>query len=493
MIKEIYFEDEAREKLFNGIEKLTKAVGSTLGPAGRTVIISDIYGSPYITKDGVSVAKAIEFKDPVENLGAKLVKEVAEKTAEEAGDGTTTSIVLANALLNNLKGFDPVKVTKQLDIIIPRVLEELTKGSKALVKDDIKHVATISANNDSKIGDIIQLAYNFSNTVKVEEGNYNEDIIKYIGGMKLDVSYFSKHFITNPKKAECQLDNPRVIIIDGKLESLKNLEGPIQLLAAEDIPLLIIADNVSDSVLRLTEANVLSKNLKACIIKSPGFGPHRKDMLRDIADFTGGSVIKDLSKPVTMKSVGILKSCSVLKSGSILVKDESIDISDIVSSLKELLDSKEISKEDKDLLRPRYENLNGKVAIIRVGGGSEVEMKERKDRYDDAVLASACALEEGVVIGGGWALLDAAIKLAKINGVDLKNDNSIESFIYNSMMKPQWQIITNKNAVISIKPEWKDNIIDPLKVTRCALQNAVSVVKTILSTNTVVLSDRQWN
>jgi len=485
MSREIYFKEEARDLLFNGVRRLTQAVSSTMGPNGKTVIISNQYGDPEITKDGVKVAREIYFKNPIENIGAKIVKEVAELQVDLAGDGTTTAIVLANAFIQNLKEFNSSDINKAFDAIIPTVIENLKEGSRKLEHKDIKYLASISANNDVKIGDIIQQAYNHASIIKVEESNDNEDSLELIDGMSLPVSYFSKHFINTNKKAECNFDEPYVLLIDGKLENLKSFEAPIKQIAENDKSLLIITEGLSENLLRLLESNVLSGSLKLCVIKSPGFSQYRKDLLRDIADFTGADLINNLNKQYTIESFGKLKSLKVTKNNSILVKDQELDISGYIDDLKALSKLKDLTKQDKELVEQRVSNLTGKVSIIKVGGVSEIEMKERKDRYDDAVLATACALEEGIVQGGGLALYHANQITAK-SIKDLEHD-SVELALLRSLNEP-----SNVINVPVLTDMFKENIIDPLKVTRCALENAVSVARTILSTDVVVLNERQW-
>lgn len=484
-MEEIYFEKEFREKFISGINKFTKAVASTMGPNGNTVIITDVYGNPYVTKDGVSVAKSITFKDPVENAAAMLLKEAAIKTAEVAGDGTTTATVLASAFINNLKEFDSKDIVKAFDEIIPKVIKQLKENSRQLKREDIKYVATISANNDVQIGDTVQQAYNFSDIVKVEESSNTEDKIEYIDGLKFDTSYFSKHFINDEKKAVCNLNNPYVLLLDGKLENLAFLEKVLNNVANEGRELLIVTEHISENSLRKLESFVLSGSIRLCVIKSPGFAQHRRDLLKDMSYFTGAKVISNFTSSCTTDNLGILKSAKIEKTHSLLLKDDSINIEDYLNELKEL------SKDADELTKQRYESLSGKISLIKVGGHSDVEVRERYDRYDDAVKAVACALEEGVVLGGGFALMEIALKLGK--HLNLKDDMSIECFIYNSLMKPQWQILKNNNTVVNIKPTWNDNVIDPLKVTRTALENAISVAKTVLTTKAIVLNERQWS
>jgi len=496
MNKEIFFTNEARDRLFEGVRKLHDAVASTMGPNGKTVILSDEYGLPRITKDGVSVSRAINFRDPIEQIGATLIKEVAERTVNQAGDGTTTATVLAWALINNLKEFNSNDVNKAFDEIIPKVLQYLKDNSRELKQDEIKYVASISANNDIQIGNIIQQAYNFSNLVKVEESNQFEDSIEYIDGMKLDVSYFSKHF-SNTKKETCEYHNPYILLVDGKIEDLMPLKNILTDISSTDKSILIIAEHVSEKEMRKLESNVLSSNINLCVIKTPGFGPIRKDFLRDISDFTGAEIVSIMpNKQVSCKALGQLESCTITKNHSLLIKHEDIDVEDIVSSLATMRDeTPDLTEHDKDILSKRIENLTGKAVIIRVGGKSEIEMKERKDRYEDAVLAVACALEEGIIEGGGVAFERMKIKLH----LDWPTPEDETEFVIQNRMiaclsAPLNQININGCNVNTLSGSMFDkNIIDPLKVTRCALENAVSVAKTVLSTDCIVLNPNQWN
>lgn len=487
-MKEIYFKEEAREKLLSGINKLHDAVASTMGPNGKTVIISDVYGKPKVTKDGVSVARAISFKDPVENMGAELIKQAAEKTVNDAGDGTTTATVLATAFVNNLKDFEYTEVTKAFDEIIPKVLIELQNNSRKLKQEDIKHVASISANNDIHIGETIQKAFDHSEIVKIEESNNIEDKIELIEGMSLNVSYFSKYFVNDEKKGTCELNNPYVLLLDGKLEKLENFRVPLELGAEPGNSLLIITEHVHEQALRKLETIVISNGLKLCVIKTPGFGPHRKDLIRDLSDFTGAVVINDTTKEYNEKVLGRLKSATIGKNSSILIKDDIIELEDLIITLKEYSKSAELTDYDKELLQQRINNLTGKVSIIKVGGQTENEMKERYDRYDDAVKAVGCALEEGIVEGAGIALVNAVESLPEYCSKDEYR------MIYISLFEPRDKIIDNGSTIDNtIDNMFDQNIIDPLKVTRCALENAVSVAKTILSTDTIILNERQWS
>lgn len=493
-MKEVYFKKEAKDLLFSGIQKLHDAVASTLGPNGKTVIITDEYGKPYVTKDGVSVARKIYFKDVVENIGAQLVKEVCELQVTQAGDGTTTAIVLANAFIQNLKYFDSNEINKAFDEIIPKVIEQLKFNSKELKREDIKYVASISANNDIQIGNIIQQAYNFSNIIKIEESSNLKDSIENIEGMKLDTSYMSKRF-TNTIKEHCELNNPHVLLLDGKLEDLMSFKVILESVANKDESILIITEYISEKELRKLESQVLSGNIKLCIIKTPGFGPVRKDFIRDLSDFTGAEIINIQSnKQYSPACLGKLKSCTITKNNSLLIKHEEVNINEIVENLTALSKNKELTKYDVEIINKRIQNLSAKASVIKVGGGSEIEMKERYDRYDDAVKAVACALEEGIVEGGGQALYDCSYNLLK----EYSELKGCGKYILKSIETPLKiidleNIINNMKGPLLYKNMFDLNIIDPLKVTRCALENAVSIAKTVLSTDCVVLDQRLWS
>lgn len=486
-MEEIYFDKEGRDKLINGVNKLNRAVSSTMGPNGKNVIIPDRKTGKYkVTKDGVSCAREVFFKDPIENIGAQLAKQAAEKTVEDAGDGTTTATVLTTAFVNNLKDFDYKDINKAFDEIIPKVIEQLKLNSRELKHEDIKHVASISANNDLQIGELIQQAYNHSDIVKIEESSNTEDILDNVPGMSLPVSYFSKHFITNQSKGTCEFTNVNTLIIDGKLEKLENFRIILELTQQPNNSLLIIVEDIHEQALRKLETFVLSQSLPICVIKSPGFSKHRKDLLQDLCDFTGSTLITDLTKIYNIDILGKLQSCKISKNNSILVKDDNIDITNKLEVLNELFKNTELTEYDKDLIKQRIEYLKGKISIIKVGGKSELEMKERFDRYDDAVKAVACALEEGIVEGGGLALLRQTIFYGLIF-------TDIEKGIYKALAEPSFTIEKNGNIEFKLNRDlFKENIIDPLKVTRCALLNAVSVAKTILSTEAIVLNESEW-
>lgn len=487
-MEEIYFNKEAREKIINGVNKLNLAVSSTMGPNGSTVIIPDRKTGEYkITKDGVSVAREIFFKDPLENIGAQLAKQAAEKTVQEASDGTTTSTVLTTAFVNNLKDFKSTDINKTFDEIIPKVIEQLKLNSKELKSEDIKYVASISANNDLQIGELIQQAYDHSSIVKIEESSNTEDILEAIPGMSLPVSFFSKHFITNESKGTCELTDVNVLIIDGKLEKLQPFQQVLELTQTPNNSLLIIVEDIHEQALRKLESFVLSQQLPICVIKTPGFAKHRKDLLQDLCVFTQSTLVTDLTKSYNTIILGKIQSCKITKNNSILVKHESTSVDDKIEKLNELYKSGDLTEYDKELLKQRIEYLTGKISIIKVGGKTANEMLERYDRYDDAVGAVSCALEEGIVEGGGIALIRIENKFRQIYGFE-----GCYNGILSSLKSPFKKIESNGYVNYMSNTMFEQNIIDPLKVTRCALLNAVSVAKTILSTEAVVLNQNEW-
>lgn len=493
---EIKHDKEARDLLIEGVNDLNNVVSKTMGPNGSTVIIPNDkeYGKYIVTKDGVSVAKATKFKNPIKNIGAKLCKEAAELTVKEAGDGTTTATVLTTAFVNNLKDFEYNDIEKAFNEIIPKVINELEKNSRKLSIKDIVHVAKISANNDDVIANKIQEAYNHSEVVKIEESNNTTDSLELISGMSLLTGYMSKNFETNQNKAVSELDKPKVLIIDGKIENLKPIETVINTIASLGESLLIIVEHVNDNILKKLEAHVLSGNIKLSIMKSPGFSSHRKNLLQDLAMFTNTKVVYDLNTSVSYTSLGKLQSVSLTNSKSILVKDKNIDISDYIKIIDDRL-SIEVEDYNKELLKQRLDNLKGGVSIIKVGGKTETEMKERFDRYDDAVRAVACALEEGIVEGGGMALnksIHSFLDFNKELEVYKMDLNTLEGSIAMSLLSPHTTIMDNGKLFCISKSMFEQNIIDPLKVTRTALLNAVAVAKTILSTKAVVLHESEW-
>lgn len=493
--EEVITGEEAKDQLIEGIDILAEAVLSTMGPMGKTVIISDEYGRPYVTKDGVSVANAIKFKDPVKDIGAQLIKQVAQKTADEAGDGTTTSICLAQSfirqgleLLNSEVSI--VDLQNEIDQLTKETVKLLQKGSRKLRKKDIYKVAAISANNNQEIGKLIQQAYNHSDVVKVEEGKQKESVIETVSGMVLPVSYMSPRFINNDRKQEVNFDEALVLVLDKKLEDLTPYKQVLQYCSQENVPLIIFSEWVSDAVLRLLETNVINDYIKLAVVKAPGFGTYRRDYLADIADFTGATLItSDIKHPVRTKDLGKAVNISVGKTETVIGKHIDIDVTTKLGELKESLSVAKLPEYDMNFIKQRIDNLTGTMAIIKVGGTSEVEMKETKDRVDDAVLAVRSALEEGIIEGGGIALV-RAYNVLKPNASDVRRG------LLNVLMTPYYQINVNSGGKVNTEStacRFKMDILDPLKVTRCALENAASVAKTILSTEAVVLNESLWN
>lgn len=485
-MEEIYFKKEVEEKFHSGIEKLYKGVSTTMGPNGNTVALINNYNEAIITKDGVSVARSIQFKDPVENAAAFLIKQAAEKTLMDAGDGTTTATVLAYHLINNLKSFNFKDVSEVLNVVIPIIVKNLEEKSKKLKDEDIKHVANISANNDMEIGNIVQQAFDFSNIIKIEEGG-NTDSLKKIEGMCLDVTYFSKHFITDTSRATCDLENPKVLIVQGRIDKFSIFEKVLNQIYQETQSILIIAEDISESVLKLLESNKINNGLKVCVIKAPGFSSFRKDLMFDLCYFTGAKLNSSIHG-CSVDSLGVLESCSIKNNQSVLIKDSSINIEERIENLEKSVT--EYSDQAKELIEKRIEYLTGRVSIIKVGGLTPSEVKERYDRYDDAVKAVTAAKMEGIVIGGGIALLQSTTGLKSLNC-----NAEILKAIIKCLEEPYKLIYKLDDDVLTAfsKHQYVENIIDPLKVTKSALLNAVSVTKIILSTDTVVLNEHLWN
>lgn len=479
--KEIKSGEELKTKLLAGVNKLANVVITTLGPNGSTVIIADGYGEPYITKDGVSVSNYVKLSDPTENIAATLLKQVAQKTVEQAGDGTTTSICLAQSLIQ--KGFDlldkgvPYTTLKvALDNLEDEIVYRLKESSQKLEKLNIIDVATISANNDKKIGELIQRAYNHSDIVKVEEGNTSEDVLITISGMELKTGYIDNAFVNKGREQTITYDEPYVMLIDGKLLKLEDIAKI--LFQVKEAPLVIVADYFSEEIVSILKDNYNRGALKVALVKAPGFAGHRKNLMEDLAIYTQATILKPSTKYTDIKVLGKLKSVNIGKEKSIFSNTGEY-------SEERLLDLKSTYKAlegdgEKHLMKERIENLMGKIAIIKVGGNSEVEMKERKDRIDDAVLSVQCALEEGIVEGGGVALVKAVRSLEeRMHPFDI------------CLISP-YKKIFGTNLLDTTKDMFELNILDPLKVTRCALQNAISVAKTILSTEAIVLDERLW-
>lgn len=519
MAKEINFSDNARNKLYEGVKQLSDAVKVTMGPRGRNVLIQKSYGAPTITKDGVSVAKEVELADPIANMGAQLVKEVASKTADAAGDGTTTATVLAysifkEGLRNVTAGANPVEVKRGMDKASEAIIEELKKGSKKVGgKEEIAQVATISANSDEKIGALIAEAMEKvgkDGVITVEEAKGINDELSVVEGMQFDRGYLSPYFVTNSEKMNTQLDNPFILLTDKKITSMKDILPLLESTMKSGKPLLIIAEDIEGEALTTLVVNKLRGVLNVAAVKAPGFGDRRKEMLKDIAILTGGQVIsEELGKTLESASIEDLGQAGRIvidKDNTTIVdgKGSADEVKARVAQIRTQIEST-TSEYDKEKLQERLAKLSGGVAVIKVGAASEVEMKEKKDRVDDALSATKAAVEEGIVIGGGAALIRAAQKVS----LSLKGDEQIGyEIILRAIKAPMKQIAENAgydagvvvNNVENAKEDtfgfnasngeyvdmFKAGIIDPLKVARVALQNAVSVSSLLLTTEATI-------
>jgi len=519
MAKEIHFSDNARNGLFEGVTKLADAVKVTMGPRGRNVLIQKSFGAPHITKDGVSVAREIELSDTLENMGAQLVKEVASNTADEAGDGTTTATVLAHSIFkeglrNITAGANPIEVKRGMDKASTAIIDELKKIAKEVKeKKEIAQVATISANSDETIGNLIAEAMEKvgkDGVITVEEAKGINDDLEVVEGMQFDRGYLSPYFVTNSEKMTCELENPLLLITDSKITSLKDLIPVLEQIQQSGRPLLIIADDVEGEALATLVLNRLKGVLNIAAVKAPGFGDRKKEMLKDIAILTGGNVITEelglsLDK-ATLADLGQAGRVVIDKDNTVVV-DGKGDKAAVEARVKEIKIQIEntTSEYDKEKLQERLAKLSGGVAVIKVGAATETEMKEKKDRVDDALSATKAAVDEGIVIGGGAAL----IKAAKAVNLDLKGDEQVGAdIILRAVYAPMKQIASNAGfdaGVVADKVANSDEanlgfnaatgeyvdmleagIIDPLKVERVALQNATSVASLLLTTEATV-------
>ncbi|MFU9754725.1 chaperonin GroEL [Campylobacter coli] len=519
MAKEIIFSDEARNKLYEGVKKLNDAVKVTMGPRGRNVLIQKSFGAPSITKDGVSVAKEVELKDSLENMGASLVREVASKTADQAGDGTTTATVLAHAIFkeglrNITAGANPIEVKRGMDKACEAIVAELKKLSREVKdKKEIAQVATISANSDEKIGNLIADAMEKvgkDGVITVEEAKSINDELNVVEGMQFDRGYLSPYFITNAEKMTVELSNPYILLFDKKIANLKDLLPVLEQIQKTGKPLLIIAEDIEGEALATLVVNKLRGVLNISAVKAPGFGDRRKAMLEDIAILTGGEVISEelgrTLESATIQDLGQASSVIIDKDNTTIVNGagEKANIDARVNQIKAQI-AETSSDYDREKLQERLAKLSGGVAVIKVGAATETEMKEKKDRVDDALSATKAAVEEGIVIGGGAALIKAK---AKIN-LDLKGDEAIGAAIVERTLRaPLRQIAENAgfdagvvvNSVENAKDEntgfdaakgeyvnmLESGIIDPVKVERVALLNAVSVASMLLTTEATI-------
>ena len=523
MAKQIHFNTESRENLRKGVDILANAVKVTLGPKGRNVILDKKFGAPTVTKDGVSVAKEIELKEPVENMGAQLVKEVASKTADDAGDGTTTATVLAQAIFNTgiknvAAGANPMDLKRGIDKAVQSVVENLKTQSKD-IKDssEISQVATVSANNDHEIGKMIADAMDKvgkDGVITVEEAKGTETEVKTVEGMQFDRGYLSPYFVTNSDKMEAELENPYILIYDKKISAMKELLPVLEAVSQTGKPLLIIAEDIEGEALATIVVNKIRGALKVAAVKAPGFGDRRKAMLEDIAILTGGTVISEERgyklESATIDYLGTAEKVNIDKDNTTVVSGagKKDDIVARVNQLKKQIETT-TSEYDKEKLQERLAKLSGGVAILYVGAATEVEMKEKKDRVDDALHATRAAVQEGIVAGGGTAFLRAIPALDKLK---LENDdqNTGVLIVKTALESPIRTIVENSGgegsvviqnikegkgdygynaAVDKFESMFKAGIIDPTKVSRLALENAASIAGLLITTECVVVDE----
>jgi chaperonin GroEL len=526
MAKEIKFDIEARDGLKRGVDALANAVKVTLGPKGRNVIISKSFGGPTVTKDGVTVAKEIELKDPLENMGAQMVKEVASKTNDLAGDGTTTATVLAQAIVkeglkNVAAGANPMDLKRGIDKAVEAIVENLTKQAQEVgsSSEKIKQVASISANNDEVIGDLIAKAFakvGKEGVITVEEAKGTETYVDVVEGMQFDRGYLSPYFVTNTEKMNVELENPYILLYDKKVSSLKELLPILEPVAQSGKPLLIIAEDVDGEALSTLVVNKLRGALRIAAVKAPGFGDRRKAMLEDIAILTGGTVIAEESgytlENAGLEMLGTAEKVVIDKDNTTVVNGAG-NADAIKGRVNQIKAQMEVttSDYDKEKLQERLAKLAGGVAVLYVGAASEVEMKEKKDRVDDALHATRAAVEEGIVAGGGVALLRAKNVLSKINTENADEQTGVQ-IVARAIEAPLRTIVENAgmegSVIIAKVAEGKDSfgynaktheyvdmlkagIIDPKKVTRVALENAASVAGMILTTECALIDIKE--
>ena len=526
--KEIKFNIQAREELKKGVDELADAVKVTLGPKGRNVIIEKKFGAPHITKDGVTVAKEIELEDPFQNMGAQLVKEVASKTGDDAGDGTTTATVLAQAIVNvGLKnvaaGANPMDLKRGIDKAVAKVVEGI-KAQAQEVGDDfekIESVARISANNDSEIGQLIAEAMKKvkkEGVITVEEAKGTDTTVDIVEGMQFDRGYISPYFVTNTEKMECEMDTPYILIYDKKISALKDMLPVLEATAQTGRPLLIIAEDVDSEALATLVVNRLRGSLKICAVKAPGFGDRRKEMLEDIAVLTGGVVISEEKglklESTTIEMLGRAEKITVNKENTTIVNGmgSKDSIAARVAQIKAQIETT-TSDYDREKLQERLAKLAGGVAVLYIGAASEVEMKEKKDRVDDALSATRAAIAEGIVPGGGVAYIRCIPALDGLKGANEDETTGIE-IVKRAIEEPLRQITANagvEGAVVVQKVKdgegdfgynartdtyenfFAAGVIDPAKVTRVALENAASIAGMFLTTECVIADKKEEN
>ncbi len=521
MAKQIFFDIEARNKMKKGVDTLANAVKVTLGPQGRNVVIEKKFGAPGITKDGVSVAKEIELEDPIENMGAQMVKEVASKTADIAGDGTTTATVLAQSIIGEgLKmvaaGANPMDLKRGIDKAVGKVVENLKSQSQTVGSDNskIRQVASISANNDPEIGKLIAEAMQKvgkEGVITVEEAKGTDTTVDVVEGMQFDRGYISPYFVTNSEKMEAELQNPYILIYDKKISNMKDILHILEKVAQGGRPLLIISEDLEGEALATLVVNKLRGTLKVAAVKAPGFGDRRKEMLQDIAVLTKGTVISEEQgyklENADISYLGQAATVSIDKDNTTIVggKGKKEDINARVNQIKAQIEVT-TSDYDKEKLQERLAKLSGGVAVLYVGAATEVEMKEKKDRVDDALHATRAAVEEGIVPGGGVAFIRAIDSLEKFKGSN-EDETTGAAIVKRALEEPLRQIVANAGIEGSIvvqkiregKADFgfnarteeyenllKAGVIDPTKVTRIALENAASIAGMLLTTECVV-------
>lgn len=528
MAKEIKFDIKAREELKKGVDQLSNAVKVTLGPKGRNVILDKKFGTPHITKDGVSVAREIELDDVFQNIGAQLVKEVASKTNDDAGDGTTTATVLAQAIVNEglrnvAAGANPMDLKRGIDKAVAKVIEDI-KAQSQEVGDDfnkIENVARVSANNDAKIGELIAEAMKKvkrDGVITVEEAKGTDTHVDVVEGMQFDRGYISPYFVTNAEKMDCEMDHPYILLFDKKISVLKDMLPILEQTAQSGRPLLIIAEDVDSEALATLVVNRLRGSLKVCAVKAPGFGDRRKEMLEDIAILTGGMVISEEKgiklDGATMEMLGSAEKVTINKENTTIVNGAGTkdNIADRVAQIRIQIDNTK-STYDKEKLQERLAKMAGGVAVLYIGAPSEVEMKEKKDRVDDALSATRAAVAEGIVPGGGVAYIRCLDNLEGMKGENEDETTGI-NIVKRAIEEPLRQIVNNAglegavvvNEVRNGKGDFGYNartdkyenlfetgVIDPAKVARVALENAASIAGMFLTTECVIAEKKEEN
>ena len=521
MAKQLFFDIEARNRMKKGVDILSNAVKVTLGPKGRNVVLEKKFGAPSITKDGVTVAKEIELEDPIENMGAQMVKEVASKTADIAGDGTTTATVLAQSIISEgLKmvaaGGNPMDLKRGIDKAVNKVVEHLKGQSQAVGNDSskIQQVASISANNDNEIGKLIAEAMKKvgkEGVITVEEARGTETGIEVVEGMQFDRGYISPYFVTNSEKMEAELENPYILIYDKKISNMKDILHILEKVAQSGRPLLIIAEDLEGEALATLVVNKLRGTIKVAAVKAPGFGDRRKEMLEDIAKLTAGTVISEEQgyklENADLTYLGQAKTVTIDKDNTTIVggKGKKDDINARINQIKAQIETT-TSDYDKEKLQERLAKLSGGVAVLNIGAATEMEMKEKKDRVDDALHATRAAVEEGIVPGGGVAFVRAIEALEKLKGSN-EDETTGVAIVRRALEEPLRQIVENAGLEGSIVVQkvkegkgdygfnartevyenlYKAGVIDPTKVTRIALENAASIAGMLLTTECVV-------